>query len=40
MKYMGWKEFYEQAEKDALTKEERDERYEEMEDEYYFGTPL
>jgi len=40
MKYIGWKEFYAQAKKDALTKEERDKRYEEMEDEYYFGTPL
>jgi len=40
MKYMGWKEFYAQAEKDDLTQKEREQRYEEMEDEYYFGTPL
>jgi len=40
MKYMGWKEFYAQAKRDALTQKERDERYEEMEDEFYFGTPL
>jgi predicted transcriptional regulator len=38
-KYKRIEEFWDEMEEEALTQEEKQERWKEMEDEYYFGTP-
>jgi len=38
--YKRWEDFYKEAEAEALTAEEKKQKYEEESDEYYFDTPL